>query len=166
LAIDLVAYLQGTLRWILFFPTPMSVRDTNGDHASNGSFQDEVSRFAKDQNLVHHLDLFRKAAHLIGEDDSQGESGPRLETAEVDAIRKETEQKWGQPRMLYFTILVCSLGAMEQGTAQTSMNGANLYFPKELGIGSDSARDRFLVGLINGGIYLSIALMSVAFVFR
>lgn len=57
--------------------------------------------------------------------------------------------------------MVCSLGAIEQGWAQTGMNGANLTFPKAFGIDSRSRRDTFIVGFINSGIYLSTGLMYV-----
>ncbi|KAK8068764.1 hypothetical protein PG994_005380 [Apiospora phragmitis] len=40
------------------------------------------------------------------------------------------------------------------------MNGANLYFPKEFGIGSSDFKDTLLVGLINSAIYLSTALVG------
>jgi MFS family permease len=40
------------------------------------------------------------------------------------------------------------------------MNGANLYFPKEFGIGSTSRRDTLIVGLINSGIYLSSGIVG------
>lgn len=80
---------------------------------------------------------------------------------EVRALQKETDSRWSQPKMLYFTILVCSLGAIEQGWAQTSMNGANLYFPKALGIDSGSSHDTLVIGLINSGIYFSTGFVWV-----
>ena len=114
----------------------------------------EVHAFAKAHGLSHRLDVFQKAAALI-----QGEDILDLTSAERDALRDETSRKWRQPKMLYFTILVCSIGAIEQGWAQTGMNGANLYFPAAFGIGSDSKHDNFVVGLINSGIYLSTGLL-------
>jgi hypothetical protein len=81
---------------------------------------------------------------------------------EISALQHESERKWSQPKTLYLTILVCSIGAIEQGWAQTNMNGANLYFPRAFGIDSDSLHDTLVVGLINSGIYLSTGLMLVA----
>jgi hypothetical protein len=117
-----------------------------------------VQAFVKAHGLSHRLDIFQKAATLIqGDDDSDG---PHVLTlAERDALHDETARKWRQPKMLYFTILVCSVGAIEQGWAQTGMNGANLYFPAAFGVGSDSKHDNFIVGLINSGIYLSTGLL-------
>jgi hypothetical protein len=125
---------------------------------SREGMADDVGDFAKAHNLMHKLDVFQKASALI-QGDVEIERIPDITEDEVEALRRETERKWSQPKMLYFTILVCSIGAVEQGWAQTSMNGANLYFPKEFGIDSDSPRDNFLVGLINSGIYLSCGVL-------
>jgi hypothetical protein len=118
---------------------------------------EDVEAFAKANRLMHKLDVFQKASLLIS-----GESLhkiPDISNLEIQAIQQETERKWRQPKLLYFTILVCSVGAIEQGWAQTSMNGANLYFPQAFGIGSDSPRDNLIVGFINSGIYLSAGVM-------
>lgn len=39
-------------------------------------------------------------------------------------------------------------------------NGANLFFPKALGIGTDSARDKSLVGLVNAAPYIGSAFLG------
>ena len=77
----------------------------------------------------------------------------------AEALVLETEHKWSQPAMLYFTIAVCSIGAIEQGWAQSSMNGANLHYPAEFGIGSTAWGDTLVVGLINSAIYLSTGIV-------
>ncbi|KAJ9636165.1 hypothetical protein H2204_005437 [Knufia peltigerae] len=114
----------------------------------------EILQFAEQYSLTDHLDTFQKAAYLAT-GDCPLTNIPGLSAAEKLALQWETDRKWRQPKMLYFTILVCSIGAIEQGWAQTGMNGANLYFPKALGVGSNSKHDNFIVGLINSGIYLS-----------
>lgn len=124
------------------------------DHAQN-SASDNLEDFAVTYGLQHKLDIIRKAALLQSE---TLEEIPGLTDLEVLAIRNETSHKWRQPKLLYFTILVCSIGAIEQGWAQTAMNGANLYFPAALNIDSDSTRDHFILGLINSGIYFSVGL--------
>ena len=124
--------------------------------SSSATF-DDVESFAKSNHLMHKIDAFHKAALLL-----QGEpvhSIPEITEHEIRAVQLETEKKWQQPKMLYFTVLVCSLGAVEQGWGQTGMNGATLYFPKDFGIGSDSARDNLIVGFINSGIYMSAGLL-------
>lgn len=56
---------------------------------------------------------------------------------------------------MYLTILATALGAIGQGMAQTSMNGANLYFPSAFGLTPPSPRSNLIIGLINSAIYLS-----------
>ena len=141
--------------------TPQDLNVTEHCEASahaGDAVSDKVERFATSCGLTQHLDVFRKAASV-----AQGEvplEDIGLSAIELQALRDETNRKWRQPKMLYFTVLVCSIGAIEQGWAQTGMNGANLYFPKALGIGSNSKHDNFLVGLINSGIYLSTGLLG------
>ncbi|KAK5373547.1 hypothetical protein LTR20_003789 [Exophiala xenobiotica] len=138
-------------------PTTLHKLPSTSDEASTRAR--EVQAFVKAHGLSHRLDVFQKAATLIqGDDDSDG---PQILTSvERDALHDETARKWRQPKKLYFTILVCSIGAIEQGWAQTGMNGANLYFPAAFGVGSDSKHDNFIVGLINSGIYLSTGLLG------
>ncbi|KAK5197491.1 hypothetical protein LTR92_003431 [Exophiala xenobiotica] len=138
-------------------PTTLHKLPSTSDETSTRA--SEVHAFVKAHGLSHRLNVFQKAATLIqGDDDSDGQHV--LTSAERDALHDETARKWRQPKMLYFTILVCSIGAMEQGWAQTGMNGANLYFPAAFGVGSDSKHDNFIVGLINSGIYLSTGLLG------
>ena len=114
---------------------------------------EDVELFAKSNRLMQKLDVLKRAALII-----QGEPAcdiPEISEVEIRALQLETERKWRQPKMLYLTIVVGSLAAMEQGWAQTSMNGANLYFPQAFGIGSNSPRDNLIVGFINSGIYMS-----------
>ncbi|KAI9881777.1 MAG: hypothetical protein M1823_006512, partial [Watsoniomyces obsoletus] len=84
---------------------------------STPAASEDVEAFAKANRLMHKLDVFQKASLLIS-----GESlhnVPDISSLEIQAIQQETERKWKQPKLLYFTILVCSIGAIEQGWAQT-----------------------------------------------
>jgi len=66
--------------------------------------------------------------------------------------------KWRQPIALYFTIILCSIGAAVQGWDQTGSNGANLSFPQAFGIPEDeSIKNQWLVGLINAAPYIASA---------
>ena len=49
----------------------------------------------------------------------------------------------------------------QRGWDQTGSNGANLTFPVEFGIASGSARDNWLIGLINAIPYISSAILQV-----
>ena len=134
-------------------PDSQPLRSLSRDGASH-----EVTGFAKANNLMHKLELFEKAAALL-QGDLLLEQIPNITIHEIKALQRESDRKWSQPKMLYFTIMVCSLGAIEQGWAQTCMNGANLYFPKAFGIDGKGSRDTFIVGLINSGIYLSVGVL-------
>ncbi|RVX75303.1 hypothetical protein B0A52_00656 [Exophiala mesophila] len=120
---------------------------------------DEVQHFVDEHNLSSHVDVFRKAALVLRGELTLDEI-PHLSQGERQSLQDERGRKWRQPKMLYFTVLVCSLGAVEQGWAQTGMNGANLTFPKAFGIDSQTRRDTFIVGFINSGIYLSTGLVG------
>ncbi|KAK7942452.1 uncharacterized protein PG986_011565 [Apiospora aurea] len=118
-----------------------------------------VHDLVKQHGLLEYTDLFERSAISL-QGDAPVDQIPGITAAELRALELETGRKWRQPKTLYFTILVCSIGAIEQGWAQASMNGANLYFPKEFGIESQDFRDTLLVGLINSAIYLSTAFLG------
>ena len=140
--------------------TAEEVEDTGVDQPlrtlSREGLTDDLELFAETYGLLHHLNVLQKAALLLHTDADNDET-PDLTHHEQTALHNETTHKWRQPWLLYFTIFVCSLGAVEQGWAQTGMNGANLYLPATLGIDSRSTRDSFLLGLLNCGIYLANA---------
>ncbi|KAJ4545633.1 hypothetical protein HRR78_006355 [Exophiala dermatitidis] len=118
----------------------------------------DVQTFTELYHLAHLSDIFQKASMILQGDLLIAEI-PGITPAEIKALQDETTNKWKQPRMLYFTVLVCSMGAVEQGWAQTGMNGANLGIPKAFGIGSNSKHDSFVLGLLNCGIYLSVCVV-------
>ncbi|CCG81374.1 Sugar transporter [Taphrina deformans PYCC 5710] len=88
------------------------------------------------------------------------ESVEGLDPNEVVALRREVTHKWSQPRALYVTIILCSIGAAVQGWDQTGSNGANLSFPVEFGIGSNSDYDTWIVGLVNAAPYMASAALG------
>lgn len=48
--------------------------------------------------------------------------------------------------MLYYLVILCSVAAAVQGMDETVINGAQLFYPSQFGIGGDSQRDSLLVG--------------------
>jgi hypothetical protein len=80
--------------------------------------EEDILAFLATHQLEDEIETFRKASRLLKqgplEDDDYG-----LSATEAAAQRRETTHKWHQPRLLYFTIMACSLGAIEQGMAQT-----------------------------------------------
>ncbi|KAK2807921.1 hypothetical protein FQN50_005163 [Emmonsiellopsis sp. PD_5] len=89
----------------------------------------------------------------------------------LDALRDEREHRWRQSRALYGTIALCSIGAAVQGWDQTGTNGANLFFPAELGIpfkekdarglsADELHHNEWIVGLVNSAPFIGAALIG------
>lgn len=138
---------------------PASPPTELAESASAGQQPSDVVEFAKSNNLSHKLDLFQRASVLV-ESGASAEEVVELSESEVTALQQEKDHKWTQPWPLYLVITACSTAAIEQGWSQTGMNGANLYFPKDLGVDGGSSRDAYIVGSINSAIYLSTAVLG------
>lgn len=111
--------------------------------------------------------LLQKGA-LVAQDPPAFEQVAELDEVERDALRNEVLHKWRQPRALYFTVILCSIGAAVQGWDQTGSNGANLSWPQSFGVpdspgsdppvpGVDYAYNSWIVGVVNAGPYLASA---------
>lgn len=120
---------------------------------------ENVEAFAREKNLEEHVLLLRKGA-LVAQNPENYEniSGPEALTEEEKAaLRREVKHKWSMPWRLFLTIFTCSIGAAVQGWDQTGINGAAIFYPKVYGIGSSSARDTWLTGLVSAGPYMGSA---------
>lgn len=107
---------------------------------------------------MEHLSPQLKKGALVAKDPVAFESVPGITEAECTALSDEVLHKWRQPRALYFTIILCSIGAAVQGWDQTGSNGANLSFPQAFGIPEDeSVKNQWLVGVVNAAPYLASA---------
>ncbi|KII92492.1 hypothetical protein PLICRDRAFT_172579 [Plicaturopsis crispa FD-325 SS-3] len=126
---------------------------------SRDALMSQVADFAAEKDLSDLLPLLQRGA-LIAQDPPAFEEITELEPLEREALRNEVLHKWRQPKSLYLTVILCSIGAAVQGWDQTGSNGANLSFPIEFGIGSTSERDTWLVGLVNSGPYIGSALIG------
>ncbi|KAM0741583.1 hypothetical protein ACQRIT_004440 [Beauveria bassiana] len=122
----------------------------------------DVDDFCRAKGLDEHRALLRKGALVAqdptGYEDITGDEA--LTQAEVDALRNEVLHKWRVPRVLFLTIVTCSIGAAVQGWDQTGSNGANLHLPIALGIGGASTADQLRVGLVNSAPYIGTALLG------
>lgn len=98
---------------------------------------EDINAFAERHDLEHKLSVLSRAALLI-QHDGATDNIPDITEAEILALRKEKAMKWHQPLRMYLCIVATALGALGQGWAQSSMNGANLYFPTLFSIGSHS----------------------------
>lgn len=73
----------------------------------------DVDEFATEYQLDHIRPLLQKGA-LVARDPAAFESVEGLTETETTAIRDEVLHKWRQPKALYFTIILCSIGAAVQ----------------------------------------------------
>ena len=128
-----------------------------------------VEDFARDANMLDDIPLLQKGA-LVAQDPPAFESIDELDEIERDALRNEVLHKWRQPVALYFTVILCSIGAAVQGWDQTGSNGANLSWPVDFGVpdivpktgpvpGVDYDYNSWIVGIVNAGPYIASAFM-------
>ena len=72
-----------------------------------------VEQFAKEKDLEDVSDLLKKGA-LVAQDPTAFETFEELDEDEKVALRREITHKWSQTRILYLTIILCSIGASVQ----------------------------------------------------
>lgn len=72
-----------------------------------------VEQFAVENNMTEISGLLKKGA-LVAQDPIAFESIEELDEEERIALRREVTHKWSQPRVLYLTIILCSIGAAVQ----------------------------------------------------
>lgn len=58
-------------------------------------------------------DLLKKGA-LVAQDPSSFETMEELSEDDKIALQREITHKWSQPRLLYITVILCSVGAAVQ----------------------------------------------------
>ncbi|ANB11782.1 myo-inositol transporter ITR2 [Sugiyamaella lignohabitans] len=124
-----------------------------------------VRTFAKEKGLEDKIPQLEKGA-LVAQDPENFESLSDLDDDEKRILQQEVDHKWHHPKAMYWTIIVCSIGAAVQGWDQTGSNGANLSFPQEFGIdisdpaNPDYEKNNWLVGMINSAPYMCAAIIS------
>lgn len=107
--------------------------------------------------MPEHVELFGRAA-LVARDPEKFDQVTELSDDERTALAYEHDHKWHGPKMLWYSIGLCAIGAATQGWDQTGSNGANLSFPEEFGL-VGTARGDWIVGIINAIIFLTAGLM-------
>ncbi|KAK3304591.1 uncharacterized protein B0T15DRAFT_247821 [Chaetomium strumarium] len=117
--------------------------------------------YARLAGLTSEEDLraFRLGAMIAG-DQTRVDAVPGLTEREREVLERETTHKWSNPRMLYWVIAICSLCAAVQGMDETVVNGAQIFYKDVFGIGTESQRDTWLLGLLNGAPYLCCAVVG------
>lgn len=127
-------------------------------HDKETTVHDAIT-FAESNGMADQAALFGRAA-LVARDPENFESIPDLTQEERAALVYERDHKWHGPKMLWYSIGLCAIGAATQGWDQTGSNGANLSFPQEFGLNEKVARDAWIIGLINSIIFLTAGLIG------
>ncbi|KAH8161293.1 hypothetical protein CIB48_g6957 [Xylaria polymorpha] len=107
--------------------------------------------FCKQHGLTDEEDLraFRLGAMIAG-NMNKYDTVEDLTPREREVLDREITHKWSNPTMLYAVITICSLCAAVQGMDETVVNGAQIFYKEQFGIGDpNSQRDSWLVGLVN-----------------
>lgn len=116
--------------------------------------------FCKQHGFADEEDIraFRLGAMIAG-NMNKYDAVDGLTDREREVLGREITHKWSNPSVLYAVITVCSLCAVVQGMGETVVNGAQIFYKKQFGIGDDnSRRDLWLVGLVNAAPYICCAL--------
>ena len=120
----------------------------------------DAEAYAKEHDMAEYAELFGRAA-LVARDPDRFQNVTELNEQERSALQYEYDHKWHGPKMLWYSISLCAIGAATQGWDQTGSNGANLSFPEEFGLYPDpTALDDWIVGIINAIIFLTAGLIG------
>lgn len=79
----------------------------------------QVDSFVNTFGFVEKRDIFIKAA-LVAQNPTQFQTLLELNDNDRHTLNDELNRKWHQPKSLWFTIVVCSIGAAVQGWDQVS----------------------------------------------
>ena len=137
--------------------------DTNEQSAARSRLLADVADFASLHGLDPHLAVLENGALLTLQPDSDSPADPLdldLTPSDDAALEAEATSPWQQPRMLYFTVVTCSLGAVMQGWSQTGSNGATLGFPVAFDVAGHTVREEIIVGAINSAPFLCLAVLG------
>ncbi|KAJ8121199.1 hypothetical protein ONZ43_g2288 [Nemania bipapillata] len=118
--------------------------------------------FCKQHGLTDEEDIraFRLGAMIAG-NMNKYDTIDGLTDREREVLDKEITHKWSNPSMLYAVITICSLCAAVQGMDETVVNGAQIFYKDQFGIGdASSQRDSWLLGLVNAAPYIGCALIG------
>jgi hypothetical protein len=81
----------------------------------------DVEEFAREKELTDILVLLKKGA-LVAQDPPSFETIEELDEDDKTTLRREITHRWSQPRVLYLTIGLCSIGAAVQYVRFTFSN--------------------------------------------
>lgn len=87
----------------------------------------DVDVWVAERGLDHERDTFRRGALLARVINTEGGyEQVDVPEEEKECLRREVTQRWSQPFMLYFLVVLCAGSAIVQGMDQTAVNGAQV----------------------------------------
>lgn len=89
---------------------------------------ESVEAFTRNHGLDEYTDVFKRGA-LVAQKPTAFDQMDELSADDKTALRYEIDHKWKQTFPLYFTVVVCAIGAACQGWDQTGSNGASKCGP-------------------------------------
>ncbi|KAG1810458.1 uncharacterized protein HD556DRAFT_1223472 [Suillus plorans] len=119
----------------------------------------DIEIFAQERGLTHLLPELKKGA-LVAQDPTCYNRLDMFSEDDKRILTEEVTHKWRQTPMLYYMVVMSSLAAAVQGMDEAVINGAQIIYPAQFGIGSGSKRDSWLIGLVNSAPYLCCATIS------
>ncbi|KAI9682660.1 MAG: hypothetical protein M1829_006647 [Trizodia sp. TS-e1964] len=105
------------------------------------------------------IQAFRKGA-ILAQNPNKLDAITGITDEDKAILTRELKNRWAQPRLLYLVIVLCSVCAAVQGMDETVVNGAQIFYSKQFGIGGTDSRSTWLVGLTNSAPYLCCALIG------
>lgn len=140
---------------------PSGADETRGGERGNILSQyseKQAMQMGRNYALKHGLEpeLFARAAALARNPEDFN-SMEFLNEEEKISLNKEVTARWHIPRKLVEVIALGSMAAAVQGMDESVVNGAQLFYVKEMGI--DKMKNADLIeGLVNGAPYLCCAI--------
>ncbi|KAL8818719.1 MAG: hypothetical protein Q9223_002714 [Gallowayella weberi] len=128
---------------------------------SHAMLEDMGARYARKYQVGDQDDIraFSKGA-VLAQDPSKYHTVAGLTEEEQMVLHTEEHHRWHQPPLLYIVIVVCSTCAAVQGMDQTVVNGGQLFYKYQYGIGGTDPRSTWLTGLLNSAPYLCCAFLG------
>ncbi|KEF58287.1 uncharacterized protein A1O9_06213 [Exophiala aquamarina CBS 119918] len=129
---------------------------------SKEQLMQDVEDFCRDNNLMEHVDAFRKGA-LVAQNPRNTASITELSDEDRITLDREHTHRWSQPMTLYWLVVMCSLAAAVQGMDETVNNGAQALYLEQLNITTDRFSQSMvdnLTGLVVGAPYLCCAILG------
>ncbi|KAL8679738.1 MAG: hypothetical protein Q9224_000276 [Gallowayella concinna] len=128
---------------------------------SHAMLEDMGARYARKHQVGDQEDIraFSKGA-VLAQDPSKYHTVAGLTEEEQMVLHTEENHRWHQPPLLYIVIVVCSTCAAVQGMDETVVNGGQLFYKYQYGIGGNDPRSTWLTGLLNAAPYLCCAFLG------